>query len=106
MTTAMIFEAMFGQEPAHADVNTWFVRIAVWVRPQNRPMLCRLIREQHDVDVMMKVRFRPRVPLHRQCHDTTFRSATPRPPIRNCVTWPAPSNLAKPRGPEKERVRA
>src|SRR6266550_4185661 len=84
VTMAVILETMLRQKSAHADVNAWFARIAFWIRPQNRWVLGRFIAKQHNVDVMMKLWFKPRVPLHRQCHDTTLGSAMPRSPIRNC----------------------
>src|SRR5438270_13751737 len=87
VTMAMILETMLRQKSAHADINAWFARIAFWIRPQNRRMIGRLIAKQHNVDVMMKLCFRPRGPLHRQCHDKIVRSATPCLPIRNSSTW-------------------
>src|SRR5438309_8004207 len=104
VTMAVILEAMLRQKSAHADVNAWLARIAFWICPQNRWMLGRLIAKLHNVDVMMKLCFKPRVPLHRQCHDTTLGSAMPRSPIRNCATWRASPNRARFHDPEKARA--
>jgi hypothetical protein len=65
VTVPMILETMLWQKSAHADVNAWFAWIAFGIRPQNRRMFGRFIAKQHNVDVMMKLCFKPRVPLHR-----------------------------------------
>jgi hypothetical protein len=53
----VIFKSMIDRQSGHSNVDSRLGRIALWIMPQNRPILQRSCGEQDDVNVMMEFRF-------------------------------------------------
>jgi hypothetical protein len=53
----VIFKSMIDWQSSHSNVDSRLGWIALWIMPQNRPILQRSFAEQDDVNVMMEFRF-------------------------------------------------
>jgi hypothetical protein len=53
----VIFKSMIDRQAGHSNVDSRLGRIALWIMPQNRPILQRSFGQQNDVNVMMEFRF-------------------------------------------------
>jgi len=53
----VIFKSIIDRQSGHSNVDSRLGWIALWIMPQNRPILQRSFGEEDDVNVMMELRF-------------------------------------------------
>src|SRR6266436_3290342 len=73
----MIFKSVFHWNAGHPNVNTWFLRIAFRVEPENRAMLCHGVIEQNHVNVVVEgwfLRWSSRSPFQHQLNPMLMMS--------------------------------